>query len=582
MVKKHKVSKLQDHCLLSIQNLTSAMCFHVADAVEPNKLSQVQVSSDEKQLMVENFVKKLKEYIWSSVAWYLYDDVFDHSLEGVIMAVETMKANWKLNTNMPEFTLKMWAMIKVAEVLHLKHLKSLDVDKLPKMLRSNLLRNITEFEGLRTLEFGSSTGDMTMHLQQGASMYLTICEGIGRMTRLVHLSLKYNCTVDILDALVTACKNTIKVLDIEHSVGITDECIPKLTQFVNLYELGLGKTRLTAEGQATVIMNLRNIHRLPRGDFLCEALEWVAWEEMYENKPYPKLKLQNFWASEVYFFHSSDQMKLVSEMCPDIEDMLFMYQDRYTCPLEVLLNFTKLKQLELWGGDFYIDSYMKALETIGPGLVKLDLHHVDNIDLRAISVFSSNCQNIKYLRLGGCGLKDRDQEMNSDNFEDEFFIQEERRIKKEIHGQLTPFFDLEEISISNHCPENLLVEILCLCINIKRLILGMHCQITDQCFDKVLPRNRFQYLQQIEIRKNDFLTMKTLSNILLYCDNISSILDIEGWSKVNREDLEELRAHMRDSNIDIELEEKQEDARRVSLYQICQSALKERHRRVNW
>eukprot|EP00092_Neocalanus_flemingeri_P011127 GFUD01011983.1.p1 GENE.GFUD01011983.1~~GFUD01011983.1.p1 ORF type:complete len:587 (+),score=118.39 GFUD01011983.1:23-1783(+) len=584
MVKKHKVMKLQGLSLLSVQHLVSDMCFFVAKVVAPQNSKQGLASSDEKQVIVEQFVRELKEYIWSHVAWYLYEDVFDHALEGVIVAVEIMKAEWKLNTAMPEFTLQIWAMVKVAEVLHLKQLKSLDVEKMPKMIRSSVLRNIKDFRGLEKLAFGSSTGDM-----KGASIYLTICEGIGKMKNLVHFSHKYNCTVDILNALLNA-KNTLKVLDMEQSVLIKDDCIPKLIQFENLHELGIAKTKLTTEGQATVIMNLKNLHHLPRGDFICDALEWVAWDEMYEDNQYrnrietvtkPKLKLQNFWASEVYFFHTTDQMKLVSEMCPDIEDMLFMYQDRYTCELAVLANFHKLKKLELWGGDFYIDNFVSTLENIGPGLVKLDLHHVDNIDFRAISVISFCCQKLKYLRFGGCVLNERNTDNSSEN-EEEFVYQQQRRVENEIQAHLVPFLDLEELSISNQCPDNLLVNILCLCINIKKLILGMHCQITDQCFDRIFPHNKFQYLEKIEIRKNDLLTMKTLSNILLYCDNIKTILDIEEWSKVDRDDLEELREHMRDNNIDIVLEEKQEDSRGVSLYQICQSALKERYGRVVW
>ena len=260
MVKKHKVLKLQNLCLLSIQNLISDMCFYIANVVSPQSPGQVLPSSDEKQVMVENFVKKLKEYVWSNVAWYLYEDVFDHALEGVIVAVEIMKAKWKLNTKMPEFTLQIWAMLKVAELLHLKQLKSLDVEKMPKMIRSSVMRNLNEFRGLKKLVFGSSTGDMTIHIQKGASLYITICDGIGKMKNLVHFSLKYNCTLDILDALLNACKNTLKVLDIEHSVLIRDDCVPKLIQFLNLHELGIAKTKLTAEGQATVIMNLRNLH----------------------------------------------------------------------------------------------------------------------------------------------------------------------------------------------------------------------------------------------------------------------------------------------------------------------------------
>jgi hypothetical protein len=324
---------------------------------------------------------------------------------------------------------------------------------------------------------------------------------------------------------------------------------------------------------------MQNLENLPRGDFLCEALEWVAWEEMYEKKPYPKLKLRNFWASEVYFFHSTDQMKLVSEMCPDIEDMLFMYQDRYTCRLDVLTNFAKLKSIELWGGDFYADNFTAMLEYTGPGLTRLDLHHVDNINFRAISLISFHCQNLKYLRFGGCGLVENTNN-NEDEPEDVLFHHQQRQVEDEIKSYLVPFYNLAEISISCHCPESLVTRILAHCLNIKKLTLGLHCQITDQCFDQILTENKFQYLEILEIRRSDFLTLRTVSNILLYCDNIHTILDMEGWTRVARVELEDLREHMKERNIDIVMEERREDARDVSLYQICQSALKERYQRA--
>ena len=573
MVKLSKVLKLENLALVSVQHLVSEICFSIAKTISPTNFENVFASSEEKQISVEKFVRVLKKHLWSFVPWYLYKEVFEHVLEGVIVAVEIMKAKWRLDTKMPEFTLQIWAMLKVAEVLYLKELKSLDVEKMPKLVRSSLMRNLKMFEGLKSLEFGSSTGDMTIHIQKGASMYQTICEGIGNMNHLVKFSLKYNCTDEFLVALLNA-KNTLKHLDVEHSVLIKDVCIPNMSKFQNLEELGIAKTRLTAEGQATLIMTLKNLTNLPRGDFLCEALDWVAWEEMYEHKPYPILKLQNFWASEVYFFHTTDQMKLVSEMCPDIEEMLFMYQDSYTCKLDVLSEFKKLQKIELWGGDFYIDHFISMLESIGPGLTMLDLHHVDNIDFRAISLVSFNCQNLKYLRFGGCGLVENTNN-NVDDLEEELFVQQQRRKEHEIKTYLVPFYNLEEISISNHCPETLVVKILSLCLNVKKIILGMHCQATDQCFDQVLMENKFQYLEQLEIRKTDLLTLKTVSNLLLYCDNITSILDIEGWSRVNRGDLEELKDHMRDTNIDIMMDERREDKRDVSLYQICQSALKE-------
>ena len=90
--------------------------------------------------------------------------MFKHFLEGIISAIEIMKSKWKLNTKMPEFTLQVWAMTKLSEVLYYKHLKEIDLETIPKMVRGSLIRNLSKFTKLRRLVFGSSTGDMTVHI----------------------------------------------------------------------------------------------------------------------------------------------------------------------------------------------------------------------------------------------------------------------------------------------------------------------------------------------------------------------------------------------------------------------------------
>ena len=69
---------------------------------------------------------------------------------------------------------------------------------------------------------------------------------------------------------------------------------------------------------------------LDRGDFLAEVIEYLHSEVMGKLVEEPiKLKVQEFWASEEYFFHTEEQMYLVSRYCPDITKMLFYFQNTY-------------------------------------------------------------------------------------------------------------------------------------------------------------------------------------------------------------------------------------------------------------
>ena len=153
-----------------------------------------------------------------------------------------------------------------------------------------------------------------------------VLEGLGVMNHLVKFSLKYNCRNDILETLAKACNKSLKILDIEHSNQVTDSSVSTILEFTRLEELGISRTNLSGEGEAKIITELKELKILPRGDFLCDALEWVDWE--VEKSEKRKLKLKNFWASETYYFHSAEQMEHVADLCPLIEDMHFMYEDR--------------------------------------------------------------------------------------------------------------------------------------------------------------------------------------------------------------------------------------------------------------
>ena len=75
----------------------------------------------------------------------------------------------------------------------------------------------------------------------------------------------------------------------------------------------------------------------------------------------------NYRASEEYWFHTSEQMALVGQHCPDIRHIMFMYQSE-VCQLSYLAAFEHLVTLDIWGGCFYVDEFVELLEVrIGRG-----------------------------------------------------------------------------------------------------------------------------------------------------------------------------------------------------------------------
>ena len=76
-------------------------------------------------------------------------------------------------------------------------------------------------------------------------------------------------------------------MDIESSKGIRDDgegkeltpnsCIASLKRFSALEELNLFDTRLSDESLAHILLALSSLTHLIRGDFLCDALEWIDY-----------------------------------------------------------------------------------------------------------------------------------------------------------------------------------------------------------------------------------------------------------------------------------------------------------------
>ena len=110
---------------------------------------------------------------------------------------------------------------------------------------------------------------------------------------------------------------------------------------------------------------------------MCDVLDFLD----AENKLPEDLMLQEFWSSEEYFFHDTDQMKLVAKTCPRIHKMMFQFNNECVEDLMILEPFRCLDELHLWGGEFYMDRLNDLLYKIGPQLRVLYLIHVDQVRL---------------------------------------------------------------------------------------------------------------------------------------------------------------------------------------------------------
>lgn len=121
-------------------------------------------------------------------------------LKGMEDAVMFKKRSWSPTTNMATFTREMYAVVKFADILVLPTRTSLDLERIPKIIRSKLYRHLSSFKGLRHLRLGSGSGGWVTEAYSESFLL-----GIPHMTHLVSFSLKYDCTESVLQVLSDTC-----------------------------------------------------------------------------------------------------------------------------------------------------------------------------------------------------------------------------------------------------------------------------------------------------------------------------------------------------------------------------------------
>jgi hypothetical protein len=119
--------------------------------------------------------------------------------------------------------------------------------------------------------------------------------GIPRMKNLVKFSLKYDCTENVLQVLSETVGETLKYLDVEQSMQVMGSSTQYILKFSNLEELGIYRTSLGEESQAQILVGMKNLKHLRRGDFLCDVLEYIHDHHSALNF---RLKLQEFWQAK--------------------------------------------------------------------------------------------------------------------------------------------------------------------------------------------------------------------------------------------------------------------------------------------
>jgi len=374
------------------------------------------------------------------------------------------------------------------------------------------------------------------------------------LTGLQEFTLRYDCSQKILASLASTCSRTLLLLDVERSRQVNDESVGSILALTQLVSLAIFNTGLTERGQVALLEGLPFLEELPRGDFLCDALEWLD-ETDPDRCSRLRLGICEFWASEDYFFHHSEQLRLVSTVCPNIRKMLFMFRNTEAA-FRDLLAFTCLQELDLWGGDFYADTLFPIFTQMGPQLTKLNLVHVEELDNQALIILSQNTPNLRSLSFSSCGfVEPGGGGGGGDGFQ---ALDREARREERVQIAAHQWLKLTKLKIISEVGEWLVVRLVVACPNLTNLSLGMHTSLTDGGLRKILASNSLSELRHFKCTQSKHLSMESVSLLLDSCTNLVTCLELDCWAGISPGELEDTKLWLRKSNIQLLITEEKD------------------------
>ena len=296
-------------------------------------------------------VSQYREYLLEWPVAHLVDSL----VESVIAAIEDalVERNSAMHLSdkpaeISKYNMEMLLLVKFLDLVLVTNLRKLDLKNKLQPVRNHLYDNLQYLPSLQLLDLGDASHGYTPHLFK--RQFLLGCQ---KMNKIVVFSLHFDCFDELIACLSKNCSQSLKMIDIEMSRQVTDHSIEDMIMFQKLIELNIFSCGFTNEGQSKLLSNLPNLVHLKRGDFLCEALDWLDWSQNNDDKQIQKLSLKEFYYSEDYHFHTPDQMMLVSKWCPLINCVRFMFSKEHFISYQYLNVFNNIQSFHFCGGDFY-------------------------------------------------------------------------------------------------------------------------------------------------------------------------------------------------------------------------------------
>lgn len=451
------------------------------------------------------------------VPFYLYKPLTDEVIKGISELVEKCKEAIEFKANMAKFLAQVNVALSLAQSLISVKLRIIDFDDMPKMIRSAFYCQLPKMSGLEWLSLGSMSGGW-----KTSDMEQVLVDGLQNMNHLMHLSLNYDCTDNVLRTLVKNCPR-LQSLDITNSKDIKNSSVDILVDLKHLRHIQLHRTGVSMEGFINILLHLPELRDIGRYDELGRCLEYI---DDY-HPTYGNFKLESF----VSFQATTKQIQILCDKCPNV-NYISLFHNVLLLDLMTVIGLNNLTKLKLLSCDFFADQIRDVLQVKGCNLTTLTLEHVDQVDMNALVYISQYCPDLRTLVMCNCN-----------------FIQSTsvRRF------QLPPFLSLEYLTLVGECTSQHLEFLLFHAHRIKFFHFGTQIISTDELFEKVFLRNELSQLEEIRIIHSDYLTVKTAFALVNNCVNLKKLFEIESWLNVKPWEFDELKRYVKEKNFDVDL-----------------------------
>lgn len=344
------------------------------------------------------------------------------------------------------------------------------------------------------------------------------------MKNLTFLCLNYDCTDKILLALLRHCPHLIS-LDITNSKYVNNSSVEIIEQMKKLKVIQLYRTSVSMEGYINLLLHLPMLLDIGRYDELGKCLEFI--DEYHPT--YGNFMLEHFSSNHA----TTRQIQILCEKFPNLKS-ISLFHNILFLDLMAVVGINMLSKLKLRSCDFFSDRVRDLLQVKGCNITTLVLEHVEQIDMNALIYISQFCPELDTLVICNCNLI----ESTSLSFR---------------YLQLPPFMSLKFLTLIGTCNIKHVEHILSNAHKLEFVHLGTQIPTNDELFERIFLKNELSFLKEMRILHSDDLTIKGAFAIVNNCGNLKRLNELESWTQINPLQLEELRRHVKENNIDVDL-----------------------------